>query len=63
MKLAYPSCSGFSVSTNWQANYQRNITRVATTGRPKKGNLAETFTNSNTDTTSVFDAFKDIVQD
>lgn len=38
-------------------------TRAKTTGRPKKGNLAETFMNSNTDTTSVFDAFKDLVED
>jgi len=37
-------------------------TRTKTTGRPKKGNLAETFTNSTTDTKSVFDAFKDIVE-
>ncbi len=36
-------------------------TRTKTSGRPKKGNLSETFANSTTDTKSVFDAFKDIV--
>jgi hypothetical protein len=38
-------------------------TRAKTTGRPKKGNLADSFTNSNTNTTSVFDAFKGIVEE
>ena len=38
-------------------------TRIKTTGRPKKGNLGDTFTNNGTDTKSVFDAFKDIVED
>jgi hypothetical protein len=37
-------------------------TRIATNGRPKKGDLGEAFTNSTTDTKSVFDAFKDIVE-
>jgi len=37
-------------------------TRTKTSGRPKKGNLSETFANSTTDTKSVFDAFKDIVE-
>jgi len=37
-------------------------TRTKKSGRPKKGNLSETFANSTTDTKSVFDAFKDIVE-
>ena len=38
-------------------------TRSKTTGRPKKGNLSETFTNNDVKPTSVFDAFKDIVEE
>ena len=38
-------------------------TRKTSTGRPKKGNLGEAFTNNGADTKSVFDAFKDIVED
>jgi len=38
-------------------------TRKSTTGRPKKGDLSETFTNNDVKPTSVFDAFKDIVED
>jgi len=38
-------------------------TRKSATGRPKKGDLSETFTNNDVKPTSVFDAFKDIVED
>lgn len=38
-------------------------TRKSTIGRPKKGNLGDAFTNSNTDTKSVFDAFKGIIEE
>ena len=38
-------------------------TRKPTTGRPKKGDLSETFASNDVKPTSVFDAFKDIVED
>ena len=38
-------------------------TRKSTSGRPKKSDLTETFTNNDVKPTSVFDAFKDIVED
>ena len=37
-------------------------TRSAQSGRPAKGKLSETFTNS-TESVNVFDAFKDIIED
>jgi len=38
-------------------------TRKPTTGRPKKGDLSETFASNDVKPTSVFDAFKNIVED
>jgi hypothetical protein len=37
-------------------------TRKSTTGRPRKGDLGETFNKNGINQTSVFDAFKDIVE-
>jgi len=48
----------------WEAEMNPvKSTRSKTTGRPKKGNLSETFTNNDVKPTSVFDAFKDIVEE
>jgi hypothetical protein len=38
-------------------------TRKPSTGRPAKGNLTETFANNDVKPTSVFDAFKGIIED
>lgn len=38
-------------------------TRKPSTGRPTKGNLTETFANNDVKPTSVFDAFKGIIED
>ena len=48
----------------WEAEMNPvKSTRTKTTGRPKKGNLGEAFTTNGADTKSVFDAFKDIVEE
>ena len=48
----------------WEAEMNPvKSTRTKTTGRPKKGNLGETFASNDVKPTSVFDAFKDIVEE
>ena len=48
----------------WEAEMNPvKSTRKPTTGRPKKGDLSETFASNDVKPTSVFDAFKDIVED
>src|SRR6056300_1211914 len=48
----------------WEAEMNPvKSTRKTSTGRPAKGNLTETFANNDVKPTSVFDAFKGIIED